>query len=75
MAAAIGIVMFLPQAIRIWKTKNTQSISLLTFTLIAAGSICWIVYGILLAATPVLLVNVVVLGLSAFIVAMKAKYK
>jgi len=56
-AAGIGIVMFLPQAVRIWKTHDTKSISLTTFVLIAAGSACWIIYGFLLSAAPVLLVN------------------
>lgn len=74
-AAGIGIVMFIPQAIQIWKTKNTKSISLISFSLLGLASICWIIYGILLAAAPILLVNTVVLALSLFIVVMKLKYK
>ena len=74
-AAGIGIVMFIPQALQVWKTKNTKSISLASFSLLGAASVCWIAYGFLLAAAPILLVNFVIVGLSCFIVAMKLKYK
>jgi MtN3 and saliva related transmembrane protein len=74
-AAGIGIIMFIPQAAQIWKTKNTTSISLITFAMIAAGSVCWIIYAILLYAPPVLLVNSIVLMISLYIVMMKLKYK
>lgn len=73
--AGIGIVTFIPQAVQIWKTKNTKSISLVSFSLLDLSTASWIVYGILLVATPVLLVNVVILALSVFIVMMKLKYK
>ncbi|KKR76759.1 MAG: hypothetical protein UU21_C0004G0026 [Candidatus Levybacteria bacterium GW2011_GWA2_40_8] len=74
-AAGIGIVMFVPQAVQVWKTKNTKSISLATFILLSTSSVFWLIYGILLIAKPVLLVNAVVLILSLYIAAMKLKYK
>lgn len=73
-AAGIGIVMFMPQAIQCWKTKNTKGISLLTFSLLAVASILWIVYGMIMKAVPILLVNVVILILSLFILSLKRKY-
>lgn len=74
-AAGIGIVMFVPQAVQVWKTKNTKSISLATFTLFALASAFWLIYGILLSAIPVLLVNAVLLVLSLYIAVMKLRYK
>lgn len=73
-AAGIGIVMFLPQAIQCWKTKNTKAVSLLTFSLLAFASVLWLVYGILLKAVPIMLVNSVILLLSLFILSLKRKY-
>jgi len=75
LAAGIGIVMFMPQAIRIYKTKNTKSLSLLSFTLFAVASLFWTIYGLLLNALPIIIVNVVLLFLNSFIAVMKIKYK
>lgn len=73
-AAGIGIVMFLPQAIQVWKTKNTKSISLISFLLFGIASLLWTVYGIIMKAPPIIVVNLVIVVLSAFIVLMKIKY-
>jgi len=75
LAAMLGIFSFIPQAYNIWKTKNTKSISLLTFLLIAAISFLWIIYGSLLHSAPILLVNIVVFFVALYIVIMKLKYK
>ncbi len=73
-AAGIGIVMFMPQAIRVWKTKDTKSISLLTFVLFDIASLLWTIYGLILNAAQIILVNVVLLILNSFIVIMKIKH-
>ena len=75
LAAGMGIVMFMPQAISVYKTKNTKSLSLLSFTLFTLASLLWTVYGLLLNALPIIIVNVVLLFLNSFIVVMKIKYK
>jgi MtN3 and saliva related transmembrane protein len=75
MAAGIGIVMFIPQALQVWKTKNTKSISLSTFILFDIASVLWIIYGVLRIAYPVIVVNSVLLFLTTYIVFMKLKYK
>lgn len=75
LAAALGIVMFIPQTVQVWKTKNTKGISLVSFALFDIASLFWTVYGVLLHATPVIMVNVVLLVLNTYIVLMKLKYK
>lgn len=74
-AAALGIVMFIPQTVQVWKTKNTKGISLLSFTLFDIASLLWTIYGLLLHATPVIMVNVVLLVSNTYIVLMKLRYK
>jgi MtN3 and saliva related transmembrane protein len=74
-AAAIGIVMFFPQAFKVWQTKDTKSISLVSFIMLFISSILWLTYGLLLSAAPVILVNFVLATLSLFIVGMKLRYK
>lgn len=73
-AAGIGIVMFIPQALQVWKTKNTKSISLATFILFDIASVFWVTYGVLRIALPIILVNVVLVALSTYIVFMKLKH-
>lgn len=73
-AAGIGIVMFLPQVIQCWKTKNTKAVSTLSFSLLAASASLWAIYGILLKAYPIILVNSVIATLSLFILFLKRKY-
>lgn len=74
LAAGIGIVMFIPQAWECYKTKNTKSISVLSFSLLAFSAVLWTTYGVLLVAYPIILVNVVIFVLSIFILVLKKKY-
>ncbi|QQG41100.1 MAG: hypothetical protein HYV37_00980 [Candidatus Levyibacteriota bacterium] len=73
-AAGIGIVMFIPQVLQCMKTKDTKAISTFTFFLFALASLLWLIYGVLLKAYPVILVNSVLLVLSLFILFLKRKY-
>jgi MtN3 and saliva related transmembrane protein len=73
-AAGIGIIVFLPQAWRVWKTKDTKSISLLTFLILVFSSALWTSYGIILSAAPIILVNAIIIVLGSFIVLMKLKH-
>lgn len=46
----MGIVMslgYFPQAYKIWKNKNAESISLVMYIISAIGTATWCVYGIL----------------------------
>ena len=74
-AAIIGATMFVPQAVTIWKTKETKGISLLSFSLLGIVSLLWFVYGLLLEAIPIIMVNAIIGLLCVFIISMKLKYK
>lgn len=73
-AAGIGTVMFLPQAIRCWKTKETKDISFLSYFLLAIGSLLWATYGILMIALPIIFVNSIIFFISIFLLVLKKKY-
>lgn len=73
-AAGIGIVMFIPQALQVWKTKNTKSISAVSFALFGTASLLWTIYGLIMNAPPIIVVNIVIVLLSIFIVLMKLRY-
>jgi len=45
-AACCSTFGLLPQALRVWRTKEVEQLSLGTFVLMLAGAILWLVYGI-----------------------------
>jgi MtN3 and saliva related transmembrane protein len=70
-AAVASTVSFLPQAVKIIRTRDTSSISTGMYLVTVAGFTLWTGYGVLLGAWPVIASNSICLVLSAFILAMK----
>jgi MtN3 and saliva related transmembrane protein len=70
-AAVLSTTSFLPQAVKIIRTRDTTSISTGMYLVTVAGFILWTTYGILLGAWPVAASNSVCLALSTFILTMK----
>ena len=66
---------FLPQAIKVYKSKSTKDISLYMFLIFTIGVLSWFVYGLIISDWPVILANAVTLVLSLFILIYKLKYK
>jgi MtN3 and saliva related transmembrane protein len=65
---------FFPQVVRCWRTRHTRDISR-PFTLLTAfGLALWLLYGIFLVATPVILANSISLGLVIVLLALKLRY-
>jgi len=74
-AAICTTVAFLPQAVKVWKSKSTKDISLYMFVIFTIGVFSWLVYGIIIVNLPLILANSVTLILSLFILIYKLKYK
>jgi MtN3 and saliva related transmembrane protein len=70
-AALCSMAAFLPQAWRIVKTRKTDDLSAVMWTLQVIGFAVWIAYGALLAAWPIVVENSVCVVLAGFILAMK----
>ena len=66
---------FLPQAIKVWKTKSTKDISLYMFIIFTTGVFSWLIYGITISDLPIILANSITLILSFFILIYKIIYK
>ena len=75
MAAVLTTVAFVPQVVLVYKTKDTDSISLLMFIIFSLGLVSWAVYGIILNQYPLIIANVTTLILSLYILYMKATEK
>jgi MtN3 and saliva related transmembrane protein len=66
---------FIPQVLKIYRTKSGKDISARMFSLFSAGIVLWLIYGILLQSLPLILSNVVTLALSLTIIALKFRYR
>ena len=74
-AGALTTVAFIPQVVKIWKSKHTLDISLGMFLIFSVGVFLWLLYGIQLGALPLILANGITLVLSLTILVFKLKYK
>jgi MtN3 and saliva related transmembrane protein len=75
LAAALTVIAFFPQLMKVWKTKSTKDISLGMFSIFCSGVFLWFVYGILMQDLPIIVANFLVF-IQAFIILMfKVKYK
>lgn len=74
LAAFCTTAAFVPQAVKVFRTKKAEDISLGMFLLMSVGVALWDVYGIIIGAVPVVAANSVTLVLSAYILLMKIKY-
>jgi MtN3 and saliva related transmembrane protein len=68
-------VAFLPQALKVYKTKSTKDISLSMFIIFTVGVLSWLLYGINISDLPIILANSITLILSIFILIYKIKFK
>ncbi len=73
-AAALTTISFLPQVIKVFKTKQTKDLSFATFFVFSVSLFLWFVYGILIGELPIILANGITFLLTLSIIIMKIKY-
>lgn len=75
LAGCLTTSAFVPQVIRTWKTKSTHDLSLGMWIAFCIGVLCWLVYGFILEASPIIFTNFVTLFLAGTILFLKIRYK
>jgi MtN3 and saliva related transmembrane protein len=75
LAASLTTLSFVPQALHTFRTRDVSGISLGMYSAFTAGIALWLVYGLLLNAWPIVLANVITLGLAVSILWMKLRYR
>jgi MtN3 and saliva related transmembrane protein len=70
-AAALSIAAFMPQVVRVIRTRQTKDLSAPMWILDVCGFAMWTAYGASLGAWPIIVPNVICCALSAFILTMK----
>ena len=61
-AAALGGISLFPQLLMVLKTKSTQDISLGMIIIFSSSIFLWLVYGILMENSPIIIANFLVLS-------------
>ncbi len=74
-AGTLCTLSFIPQVVKIVVHKQSQGVSLITFSVFSVGMFFWLIYGIMIMSWPVIVTNALTLVLSLLIVAMKLRYR
>jgi len=70
-AAVLTTSSFLPQAIKVLRTRDTGAISLVMYVLFTAGVSLWGVYGLMTSQWSIIIANGITVVLAAIILSMK----
>ena len=74
LAAALTTISFVPLVIQVWRSKHTKDISLGMYSIFTVGILVWLIYGILLGSTPIIVANCITIVLAGSVLTMKLKY-
>lgn len=70
-AAVLTTSSFLPQAIKVLRTRETEAISLAMYSLFTAGVSLWGIYGLMTWQWSIIIANGITVVLAAIILSMK----
>ncbi|CAL1241491.1 SemiSWEET family sugar transporter [Candidatus Methylocalor cossyra] len=74
-AGGLTTFSFVPQVWKLWRTQSGADVSYGMFLLFSLGVLLWLVYGVLLNATPIIVANAATLFLALLVVALKFRYR
>ena len=70
-AGVLTTISFIPQVVKIWRTRSARDISYGMYGCFIAGVALWLCYGVLIGALPVVLNNAIVLVLAVLVIVFK----
>ena len=74
-AATLTTLAFAPQALKTWRAKSADDLSLGTFIMFCVGILLWLAYGFIRNDLPIIVANLVTFALAFFILVMALKYR
>lgn len=74
-AAILGTICWIPQALQVWRTRDTRSLSLVAQVLFLVTVTLWLIYGVMIMDWPLILANIVSVTAMIAIVMAKLKFK
>ncbi len=75
LAGALTTIAFIPQLLKVIRTRSTRDISLSMFSIFSAGIVLWLLYGIFIRSFPIIAANAITIVFAASILFCKIKYK
>ena len=73
-AAGCTTFSFVPQVLKIIKTRRTEDISLLMYAVLTTGLFLWLLYGLIIGDVPLILANAISFSLSTVVLILKLKH-
>ena len=70
-AACRTTASFVPQAILVLRTRNTNGLSLYMYLLFTTGIAFWLVYGVMIGSLPIIIANLITVVLASMILTVK----
>ena len=70
----VSAITFLPQVIKIWKTKSAKDLSSLTLFFLFLNVSLWLTYGILIFDYPIMYTNGIVLSMIIAMIYFKYRF-
>ena len=70
-AAVLGTFSLIPQVIKTWKSHSVISISLIMYVIISIDSVLWLIYGSVLALTPLIVQSSITFTCAFMMILMK----
>jgi len=74
-AGFLTTIAFVPQVVKIWKSRSAHDVSLPTFIAFTIGVTLWLTYGFVKKEPPIILWNSATLVLASAILVMKVKFR
>lgn len=72
-AACLTTSSFLPQALKIWRSRSARDVSLVMYLMMCSGSGLWLAYGLLIGSPALILANCTGLTLIGWILGLKVR--
>ncbi|HEV8260475.1 MAG TPA: SemiSWEET transporter [Burkholderiales bacterium] len=73
-AGLLTTTAFIPQVLKIYNTKSGKDISSRMISMFSIGLVLWLIYGIIIHSTPVIVANAFTLVLALAIIVLKIRY-
>jgi MtN3 and saliva related transmembrane protein len=74
MAGTLTTLCWAPQALKLIRSRDGRSISLIAQATFVTGCVLWLVYGVLLGSVAIILFNVITIALNILIIVLKLRF-
>ena len=74
-AGTLTTASFVPQLVKVWRSRSAEDISTGMFVTFCAGVVLWLVYGIILEDVAIIAANSVTIFLAAGILVLKIRFR